>query len=258
MENENLEQPQVSEPETKVEDAVETPQPESEVTEEQPAAEDKKAQVKPKEKKQFSPEEQVEIDRIISERTARMRKDADDAQKQAASIRMQQQIERAQAEETRAKAKDKQDVDNGLISEEQAGQRAQERQRSEQIRQTLRQQEAAADSLGRVMLAEELVKEYKESGVDLDRDTLVNDKSLTDPTLMIRKAANLAIASLKAQLKEATAKPESFDKGPGTSTGGEDSFSGTITQEQLDDDKYWSKHKDAILKAQREGKLKVI
>ncbi len=246
---ENLEQPHVEAPETEAEAVAETPHLETEVTEKQPAAEDK-AQEK---KAVITPEIQAEIDRIISEKTAKMRADTSEAEKRAAQIVMQRQIEQANAEEAKARAKDQQDLDNGFITEDQLNQRAKDRQDQKQLRQTLQKQRQEADALGKVMLANDLAKEY-----GIEADALLNDQAITDPLTMVRKASKMALDALKTQLKEATVKPESFDRGPGAITENSDSFTGTVTQAQLDSDAYWNKHKDKILKAQREGKLKVL
>ena len=60
-------------------------------------------------------------------------------------------------------------------------------------------------------------------------------------------------------LAEAKKPPASaHDLSSGSEAGGGSGFSGRVTEAQLDDDNYWAKHRDAILAAQRAGKLDVV
>jgi len=248
-----LKQSQVSEGAEGEAAGAEASQPAETEAAEQPGAEDKASQgttaeINPKTGKTFT---QDEVDRLISERTSKVQTEAAEAKRMAAQMVMERQIAAIEARENQAKAKDDQDLANGVISEDQARDRAQDRLNRARQQVTESQMNQRAEVIGRVIAANDIAKEY---GIDADK--LLKDESLKSPLDMVKKAAKLALDDRDARLRAVTAKPESYDKGPGASDGG-DTFSGTVTQDQLDDDAYWNKNKVAILKAQREGKLKV-
>ncbi len=65
----------------------------------------------------------------------------------------------------------------------------------------------------------------------------------------------IILEGIKAELKGGKKKfvPDSGKQGGATG----DTFTGNVTQAQLDDDNFWENNKAAILKAKKEGKLKV-
>jgi hypothetical protein len=182
-------------------------------TEEKPSG-TKEAITETKPGKSYSEEE---VTRIKSEITSKLQGETEQYKKFAAQLAMQQQLAKMQAEEQQAASKDAQDVANGVIGQQEAEQRKTQRTEASQLQQTLTQQKQQGEMLGRILMAQDLAKKY-----GIDSDTLLKDQALRTPTDMILKAADLAIKSREDKLREATAKPETYDKGPGAETGGGD------------------------------------
>ncbi len=139
----------------------------------------------------------------------------------ATRLAMEQQIGQLQAAEQQARNKDKGDVDSGIITESEAQQRAQTRYQylvtqaqAAQMEGYRKQQESQLEQYGRVIMAKDLAEEY---GVNADE--LLKDKSVTTPIQLQKKAADLALKSVREQLRKARTSPESFDRGPGGSSG---------------------------------------
>jgi hypothetical protein len=189
------------------------PEVEQPGTEEKPSG-TKEAITETKPGKSYSEEE---VTRIKSEITSKLQGETEQYKKFAAQLAMQQQLAKMQAEEQQAASKDAQDVANGVIGQQEAEQRKTQRTEASQLQQTLTQQKQQGEMLGRILMAQDLAKKY-----GIDSDTLLKDQALRTPTDMILKAADLAIKSREDKLREATAKPETYDKGPGAETGGGD------------------------------------
>jgi hypothetical protein len=250
-------QSQVSGTEEAPESGAEAPQSsEKPVEVAQPGAEDNKSKETPttedKNPKTGKTYSQADVDKLISERTSTIQKQEAEARNALARMEMERQIREMAAQEEQARAKDRQDVANGNLTEDEANQRATERQKLAQLKSTTAELGKRADAIGKVMLATDLAKKY---GIEADK--LLKDDSIKSPQAMIEKAADIALAERDAKIRQLTAKPETFDKGPGEAGAAIDVFNGEVTQAQLDDDNYWAKNSKAILKAQREGKLKV-
>ena len=129
--------------------------------------------------------------------------------------------ERRAGEEAQAQAQVRQAVDAGEITESEARERLQGRQRELQHEQYLRQQMAAVqgmqaqgEQLGRVLAAQDFAKRY-----EVDAEVLIRDKSLTTPHSMEAKAAQLALEKVRAELKAVRQPAETFDSGQVGSAG---------------------------------------
>lgn len=127
-----------------------------------------------------------------------------------ARMAMQQQIQDAQAQENAAREKDKTDVEQGLITDQEAETRQSKRAEAAQIEYTLRAQRQQAEQLGRITLAHDLATEY-----GISAEELIKDASIKNPADMIRKAGKIALSERDEKLRAATVKPENYDKGPG-------------------------------------------
>lgn len=131
----------------------------------------------------------------------------------AAKLALQQQVQALVQAEQQAQNKDQQEIANGVITEQEAAQRKGQRIQTiqtqaeiQQMRQTLQQQRQVGEGNARILVAQQISKEY---GVSFD--SIVN---LPDPHAMEKAAWKLALKSKDEALRKATVKPESFDKGP--------------------------------------------
>ena len=198
-----------------------TPQP---AETQQPAVDQKPAETTTPEKTQKTYTEE-EVARIREEQAA-ARREAAQARQLAAQLAMQQEIARLQQEEEQAKAKDMNDVESGLITQEEANQRAADRQKLRQLNETIQKLTPHAEQLGRIKfandVASELEKELAECGITskLDVDALIQDESIKTPLQMREKAEKMARTLLKEALRKAKVKPETFDQGPGAAPPG--------------------------------------
>ena len=230
---EDKETPQVAEVEATATDAVETPQPEANAESSTPAVTQKESTPAEPAKAVITPEMRAQIDREVSEKTAETRRQEALWRKQAYDLALQQQAAEMQRQEEAEKAQDRAAVESGAITEQEAAAKAQYRQDSlrqkqdlAQTRQLNEQLTQQASALGRVRcahdMAEVAIDALKKSGLSdiTERDTLVmsetlaKDKTLQTPDSMRAKAFELANQKLADKLRVATAKPESFDKGP--------------------------------------------
>jgi hypothetical protein len=143
---------------------------------------------------------------------------------EVARLNMQQRINQLAAQERQAQDKDKQAVENGTITAEEAESRKQARAETNRLSQVVEQLKPQAEQLGRIQLANDLAKSYKDKyGVTIDPDVLIRDKDIKSPTEMMQRASELALTSKNEELKtlkKPTPKPEVFDGGPGTNGGG--------------------------------------
>ncbi len=205
------EKPQV-EPEDKVAVAgAEPPQPEAEPTVPQPGVEPTVAPPLPK---TYTEEE-------FRGQMARFQAETAQAREVANRLAMDQQIKATQEAERHEAEKDRQAVEQGVITEAEAGQRKALREETVRLQQTaigmqqfIRQQAWQGESYAKITIAHDLAKEY-----GINPALLLSDPTLTSPLAMVQKASKLAIANLKAGQRAVT--PESFDKGPaGTLTKG--------------------------------------
>lgn len=197
--------PQVVETESKVAVAGAEPQPETEPKVIQPGVQPSTLPTPPL-RRTYSEEE-------FSQQMGKFQAETAQAREVVNRLAMEHQIRLAQEAEQKLVAKDQQDVEQGLITESDAGQRkalrdqtAQLQQGAAQLQQFVQQQATQGEALGRILMAQDLAKEY---GVNVD--DLLNGKELTTPLQMVTKAAKLAIAKLKEEAK----KPETFIAGPG-------------------------------------------
>jgi hypothetical protein len=238
-----------------LEDGVVEPQPENEA---QPGADGQESETaepeKPVIKKAYS---QEEVDRLISERTSTIQKETQEHKDRLARIEMERVIREAQQREQQAAEKDRRDIENGYITEDEAKERKRLRDELNQLQETVKQQRTIGESQAKILAAQKMCEDYgKEYGVQIKPDVLLTDPSLTSPYLMEKKLSEMVIKAIREEAHKSN--KETFDRGPGDGGIPSDIFTGSATQEQLDDDVYWTKNKDAILKAQREGKLKII
>ncbi len=151
-----------------------------------------------------------DVAKIKAELTSKLQSETEQYKKYASQLAMQQRLAQMQDEERQAESRDAQDVANGVITQEDAAQRKKQRLEISQLQQTAQMQRQQADNLGRVLLAHDLAKQY---GIEADK--LLKDQALSSPTLMIQKAAELAIRDRDEKLRKAQAVPENFDKGTG-------------------------------------------
>ncbi len=154
------------------------------------------------------------------------------AHQRLAQTAIAQQIQQMQAEEANALAKDQKDVNAGLLSQEEAAGRSRSRQqyREQEWRNQQLQREAAAlnqktEEIAYIQVAWVMANNIgTEEGLtqaeinELSKD-LLSGEHAPNPHAMEAKALRIINKKHREALKRLTAKPESFDKGPGQSTG---------------------------------------
>ena len=227
------ETPQVAEVEARATDAVETPQPEANAETSKPAVTQTESTPAEPAKPVITQEMRAQIDREVSEKTSESRKQEAQWRKQAYDLALRQQAAEMRQQEQAEQSRDRAAVESGVISEQEAATKAQQRQfirqqqqEMAQTRQLNEQLTQQASELGRVRcahdMAEAAIDVLKKSGLSdiTERDTLVmsetlaKDKTLQTPDSMRAKAFELANKKLSDKLRAANIKPESFDKGP--------------------------------------------
>lgn len=189
---------------------------------EQPGAgEPPQAELKPGEGEQPSTERmfsQAEVSKMESA------KDQEIAAERNArtQIAMQAQIAQQQQVEATAQAKDRSDIDQGLITEAEAQQRYQGRVRAWQAQQRTIQMQPRVEAMGRMMAAQDFGGRH-----GVDPYELLSDQSIQTPQQMEVKAKELAqsksdtekktvsdeIASLNAKIKALEEGEPLFDSG---------------------------------------------
>jgi hypothetical protein len=208
-----------------------TPQPQKETEPKQPAAEEKQEEqpeVKP-EKPEVKPEAKVKqtyTAEEVAKIQAEARKEAEQYKNSLAQLQLQQELVKAQQEEAKLQAKDKADVESGSITQEEAAERQNSRQEVGKLRDMIQRLTPHAEQLGRIQMANDLALEY-----GIKAEDLIKDKEIQNPMQMMRQATKLALAAKDEALRKATAKPETFDKGPGA---GADLGTGELTNEKAD------------------------
>ena len=166
----------------------------------------------------------------VAEREARitstLQTQTAEVQERLARLELQRQIDAIASAEQAAQGKDKQDVDNGIISEDEAVQRRNQRTQAlrdqaqtAQLQQALREQTQQGEQLGRILMAHDLAKKY---GVDPDK--LLKDANIKTPMAMIQKATDLALADRDTKLRQLSSKSENFDKGQHAETTGAETY----------------------------------
>ena len=117
--------------------------------------------------------------------------------------------------EVQAQARDKAEVDEGVITLNEAERRRRSRvawqQQLLQIdvqRQAAEKVMAEAEQYGRVLAARDFGQTY-----GVKPEELLKDKSLTSPAQMEARAASLALEKAKAELKKMSQLPQHFDQG---------------------------------------------
>ncbi len=212
-----------------VEAGAETPQSTEPTVTEQPGAEtvSQEAPVAPKVEvaspKTYTEEEVKQREAQI---TSKLQAETAQAREHASKLALAQQVQALAQAEQQAQSKDQQEVTNGVITENEAAQRRDQRihalqsqAQSARMQQALQAQAAQGEQLGRVLMAQDVAKEY-----GVDADVLLKDTTITTPLQMVQKAAKLALKARDAQLRALSAKPETFDKGPQTETTGPETY----------------------------------
>jgi len=203
--------------ETLAKDGAVTPQPEAEAP--KPGAEglesgtETTAQPKPEEQKAEQKTKsftQDEVDKIISERTSTIQKETQRWRDTATRLTMENQLATLQAQERQAQVKDTQDVENGVLTQQEAEQRKQARQELANMQVTLRQQREQGEATARILAAQDIAKQY-----GVNPEELIKDLTLQNPLMMVQQAAKLALDAKNEELRKVKAQPEKFDKGPG-------------------------------------------
>ena len=187
---------------------AEQPEPKSGV-EAPPQAEPKPGEeVKPQVEPKFTQEQWVERETEFDRQASELRNVASQAT-------MQAQIAQRERAEANALAKDKSDIEQGVITEPEAQQRQQERQRVVQMQPQVEQ-------MGRMMAAQDFGGRYGVNPYEL-----LNDQSIRTPQQMDAKAKQLAqtksdaekktvsdeIDALKAEIKALKEGEPLFDSG---------------------------------------------
>lgn len=140
--------------------------------------------------------------------------------------------EQMQAQEAQAQARDKEEIDQGLITQTEAQQRGQQRMsHAQQQVQAVAQQAqmaqqmqayqhmmAEAEQYGRALAARDIGEKY-----GVSPEELIKDQTLTSPMAMESKAANLALQRAKGELKRVQQGNQHFDQGQTGGTGISDS-----------------------------------
>lgn len=166
------------------------------------------------------------------------------------NLAMEQHIRQLQAKEQAAQNSDKQAIETGTMTTEDAQERAKARYEKLQLDQTLNVQRGQAEALGRLQAGYDLGIKY-----GIDPQTLINDQKIKTYPQMLEKATELGYQILKDRLRTATAKTESFDRGSGSIPSG---GMGTFTRKQIADMpiEQYIKNRDAIEKAYQAGRIK--
>lgn len=222
---------QVAEPAATVEAGAETPQSTPAPAEDaQPGAEPKAevttegAKPAAKSGKVYTEEEVRARENSIS---AKLQKEAEGYRAANEQLLMERQLVAMQAQEHQAQAKDRQDIDAGVITEEQAGTNQRMRAEQAQLLSLRRQVRGEAESNARVIVIKNIVADLnKEYDVSLNEGDFLGDNTLVSPDLVTNKALKLINARLKSDLRATKLKSEEFDKGPG------EGKPGSATEEQ--------------------------
>jgi len=202
----------------------ETSQPVAETPTAQPGAETKETETKETTAETTKPVEPAKP-RTYSE--DEVRKIQHDSDQQAAQLRqvlgrlsMQQQIQQLQQQEGQAQAQDRQEVEAGNITEQQAQQRSQQRIDYVRLQGVLNQQRTEGEQNARILVAQKISQEF---GVPIE--SIIREP---DPYAMERKAAKLVIKQKDDEIRKAKSKPESFDKGPQSESTGPTSYEDSL------------------------------
>ena len=209
METDTSENRPVGQPEVGQKDgeAIELPQP-------APSAEAEAPQGDKQEGRVFTEAEVRDREAAI---TAKLDKEVASHKAALEKTRVDQMIGAMVNKENQARAKDQREVDEGSITQEEAGQRQTLRNETARVyfeRQQLEQDKAEVNqylmAAGRHAFVSDVAKEF-----GVDAEALLTDSSLTDREKVLRKAFHLSQAKRKAQ----ETKPEVWDRGPSGSTG---------------------------------------
>uniref|UniRef100_A0A6M3L5F0 Uncharacterized protein n=1 Tax=viral metagenome TaxID=1070528 RepID=A0A6M3L5F0_9ZZZZ len=145
--------------------------------------------------------------------TSKLQTETAHYQRMAAQMAMREQLGQIAKAEAEVDNKDRQDVDQGLITQQDADQRKVLRQQTVQLQQHIREQSQQGEMLGRVTMAYDMGVKY-----GVNPELLVKDPNIRTPMQMVQRASELAMTARDARLRSLTAKPETFDKGPGVGT----------------------------------------
>ena len=130
-----------------------------------------------------------------------------------ARIAMQQELARAQAIEDQA------DVEAGIITEHDARQRVVARQTQQQTQQSVAEMHAQREALGCVLMAQQMGADYgipAEQLLDgmMEKDAMGRPVVKGTPAQMAQKAAGILRKQRDEAVRKASAKTETYDKGP--------------------------------------------
>lgn len=136
--------------------------------------------------------------------------------KYAEQVALRQQKEEAEAKERLAAAKDSEAVERGIITQDEAEEKKAARAEIAQLQFERQQQRAQQEAEARIAAIPLILRDFEPVfGVKLNPEDFLGDTNIRGPADIILKGLLLANTQLKAQLKAATAKSETFDKGPG-------------------------------------------
>jgi hypothetical protein len=160
-----------------------------------------------------------------NQRQSALDKQVAQANGRAARIAMELEVEVASSAENAVRSSDLRAVEDGDISQDQANQRAQQRQEEARTTQERRATAQAyqqllnhGEDLGRIAAAEDYAKEF-----GVDSKELLADGALTSPDAMRLKARELALEKREDAIKIETSG-EDYDGGGGGTGGGAGGF----------------------------------
>lgn len=125
-----------------------------------------------------------------------------------AQLNMQAQIQEATRFEQEAAAKDKTQVEQGLMTDEDAKSREQLRREQVQVHLAGQSLRAEQESIAKFRVAHEIAKEY---GIAVD--DLLNDKNINVPVDMVKKAASLSQKKLTERIEKMEAEMKALKEG---------------------------------------------
>jgi len=195
-----------------------------------------------------------DVEKMISEKTSVIQKETAQWKQQAHRIALEQQAAQLAQQEMAERAQEKQAIESGAMTAEEATARQrgrahllQQQVQAAQMQETLSRQAQHGDQLGRIACAretaDEVVATLKKQGIAVTASTaeqladmFFKDKNIKTPDAMKARAYQVAMQYLMDRQRTLTAKPETFDKGPGDN-------SGPTTEEQRLKSRYPSMYK---------------
>lgn len=191
---------------------------------------------------------------MVSEKTSAIQRETAQWKQHAHRMALEQQAAHLAQQEMAERVKEKQAIESGSMTAEEAtakqrtrAQLLQQQVQAAQMQETLSRQAQYGDQLGRIACAretaEEVVATLKKQGVTVTASTaeqlatmFVKDKNIKTPDALKARAYQVAMQYLMDRQRTLTVKPETFDKGPGDN-------SGPTTEEQRLKSRYPSMYK---------------